>query len=183
MTCCNQLVSICVGWPNGEKLASPWVRINLRSTKVNASPRKWVARQNARWTQVEHLRWLASPFYQGFIWISECEECEVIWSRKIWWVSGKRPNFHQPKKLINRYTITGQEKGACTYPVDKLERTERTSALCRLFRKMRSRLSCPKCLVVQRRGKHKLTLVLQKKTDEWTPCYSHTAPNFLFIQI
>ena len=27
-------------------------------------------------------------------------------------------------------------------------------------------LLCPKCLVVQRKGKHKLTLVLQKKTDE-----------------
>ena len=33
---CDQLVSTCVGWPNGEKLASTCVRI-LSSTKVKAS--------------------------------------------------------------------------------------------------------------------------------------------------
>ena len=32
-----------------------------KSTQVNASPRKWVAKRNASWTQVQNLRWLASP--------------------------------------------------------------------------------------------------------------------------
>ena len=34
---CDQLVSICIGWPNGE----------LSLTKVHASRRKWVAKRNA----------------------------------------------------------------------------------------------------------------------------------------
>ena len=59
---CDQLVSIYVGRPDGEKLASTCARINLSSPKVIASPRKWVAKRNASWTQVKHLRWIASPF-------------------------------------------------------------------------------------------------------------------------
>ena len=49
---CYQLVSTCVGWPNGEVLAS---------TKVNASPSessKWMqvgGHWNASWRQVESL--------------------------------------------------------------------------------------------------------------------------------
>ena len=35
---CDQLVSTFVGWTNGETLASTWVRTNLSSIKVNASP-------------------------------------------------------------------------------------------------------------------------------------------------
>ena len=42
------------------------LRTNLSSTKVNASHRKWVSQQSASWTQVENLRWLTSPFGQGF---------------------------------------------------------------------------------------------------------------------
>ena len=40
---CDQLVSSCVGWPNGEKLASTCIRIWARpkSMQVIASSRKW----------------------------------------------------------------------------------------------------------------------------------------------
>ena len=51
------------------------LRPNLSSTKVNASPRKssqvdasprkWVAKRSASWTQVQNLRRIASPFGQG----------------------------------------------------------------------------------------------------------------------
>ena len=51
-------VQSCVGWPNGEKLASTCVRIGagpnsmiqvaaLKSSQVDASPREWVVKQNA----------------------------------------------------------------------------------------------------------------------------------------
>ena len=64
---CDQLVSTCVGWPNGEKLASTCVRVWARpkSTQVVANQRKWVAKRNASWTQVKNLRRLASPFGHG----------------------------------------------------------------------------------------------------------------------
>ena len=45
---CDQFVSTCVGWPNGEKLAATCV-LNLSSTKVNASG--WPNE-----TQVENMR-------------------------------------------------------------------------------------------------------------------------------
>ena len=41
------------------------MRPNLSSTKVHASPRKWVAKRNTSSTQVQNLRRLASPFGQG----------------------------------------------------------------------------------------------------------------------
>ena len=61
---CDQLVSTCAKWPNGEKLASTCVRnwTRPKSTEVHASHCKWVA----SWTQVENLRRLASPFGQNF---------------------------------------------------------------------------------------------------------------------
>ena len=38
-----------------------------KSSQARASQRKWVAKQNASWTQVENFHWLASPFDQGLI--------------------------------------------------------------------------------------------------------------------
>ena len=42
------------------------LRINLSSTKVNASPRRWVDKRNVSWTWVDNFRRLASVFGQGF---------------------------------------------------------------------------------------------------------------------
>ena len=55
-----------------RRVAKRWktcidLRTNLSSTKVNASQRKWVAKRNASWTQVETLRWFAST-------------CQSVWS-------------------------------------------------------------------------------------------------------
>ena len=36
---CNQLVSTCVGWPNGEKLAWSCVEFELDQSQVSTSPR------------------------------------------------------------------------------------------------------------------------------------------------
>ena len=55
---CDQLVSTCVGRPNGEKRASTCVRIWARTKSVQIV---------AKWTQVETLCWLASPSGQGTI--------------------------------------------------------------------------------------------------------------------
>ena len=62
------LPSTCV---NLRWVAKQWktcvdLRTNLSSTKVNASQRKWVAKRNASWTQVETLHWHAST-------------CESVW--------------------------------------------------------------------------------------------------------
>ena len=68
---CDQLVSTCVVWPNGEKLALTcvpiWARPRQRKPSQNhANQRKWVAKRNPSWTQVENLRWLlACLFGQG----------------------------------------------------------------------------------------------------------------------
>ena len=58
---CNQLVSACVGWPNGEKLASTcvWIWVRPKPMQVHAS--RW---PNER--QVQNLHWFASLFVQGF---------------------------------------------------------------------------------------------------------------------
>ena len=56
----RQLASICVGWRKSEKLASACVRIWTRPQ------RKWAAKRNAWWTQVENMHRLASVFGQGF---------------------------------------------------------------------------------------------------------------------
>ena len=63
-------MSTCAGWPNGKKLASTWAKFELdqsqrKSSQVDASQRKWVAKQKAIWMQVQNLRRLASPFGQG----------------------------------------------------------------------------------------------------------------------
>ena len=63
---CNQLVSTCVGWPPKKQELVSNLLMNLSTTKVSASERKWVAKWNASWTQVKNLHWLASPFVQGF---------------------------------------------------------------------------------------------------------------------
>ena len=65
---CDQLVSTCIGWPNGEKLVLTCGRIwaQPKSTLVIASPHKWVGKWNASWMQVKNLHWLASPFGQDF---------------------------------------------------------------------------------------------------------------------
>ena len=49
------------------KLASTCAQIWARpkSTQVIVNPRKWLAKRNASWTQVQNLRRLASPFGQG----------------------------------------------------------------------------------------------------------------------
>ena len=80
------LCRIALGGQTVKKLSYVYLRPNLRSTKVNASPRKssqvddmqvvasrWyasrrklVAKRNSSWTQVQNLRLLASPFGQGF---------------------------------------------------------------------------------------------------------------------
>ena len=44
--------------------------------------------------------------------------------------------FTSKKKKIDTPSLD-KKRSACTYPVDKLERTQRTSVLCRLSRKMR----------------------------------------------
>ena len=43
-----------------------------KSSQVDASQRKWVAKQNASWTQVQNLCQLASLFGQGFITFRKC---------------------------------------------------------------------------------------------------------------
>ena len=45
---CDQLVSTCVGWLNGEKVTLTRVRILTRtkSAQDEANPREWVARRN-----------------------------------------------------------------------------------------------------------------------------------------
>ena len=71
---CDQLVSTCVGWPNGENLRRLAYEFDLdqcqrKSSQVITShrkQRKWVAKRNGSWTQVENLRRLTSPFGQGF---------------------------------------------------------------------------------------------------------------------
>ena len=56
-------------------LASTCVGISARpkSLHVHASQRKWAAKRNVSWTQVEYLRRFASPFGQSFtfLWFSE----------------------------------------------------------------------------------------------------------------
>ena len=70
----TQLVSTCAGWPNGKKTSSNWVASQFeldqsqrklsQEDAMQVDRRKWVAKRNASWTQVENLRRLASPFGQ-----------------------------------------------------------------------------------------------------------------------
>ena len=72
----DQLVPICVGWPNGMKeLTSTWFELDQRRCKyklmqVHASPRKYVE---------SNLRWLASPFGQGFSILPRLKFCASGW--------------------------------------------------------------------------------------------------------
>ena len=69
---CNELVSICVGWPNSEKRASTCVRIWARpkSTQVGGQTKRKL-NANRKLASVD-LRLLASPFGQrlGLIFVS-----------------------------------------------------------------------------------------------------------------
>ena len=60
---CDQLVSTCVGWPNGKKLAPTWTR--PKSMQIIASQRSgW---RNGKSKNCVDLRRLASSFGQGCI--------------------------------------------------------------------------------------------------------------------
>ena len=55
---CDQLVSTCVGWPNGETC----IDLHAHEFELDRSQRKWVAKRNANWTRVKNLR-LARALY------------------------------------------------------------------------------------------------------------------------
>ena len=65
----SQLVS--TGRLNGKKTCID-LRTNLSSTKLDASPRKQMAKRNASWTHVGNLRLLVSPFGKGLKGSTRC---------------------------------------------------------------------------------------------------------------
>ena len=86
---CDQLVSTCVRWPNGEKLASTCVRIWARPNSVQV-----IAINASGWpkgTQVENLRWLVSIWpglnlhFTSYTWPTDLLEHSYIYLQHLAW--------------------------------------------------------------------------------------------------
>ena len=69
------------------------IRAWPKSVQVHVSCRKWVAKRNASWIQVQNLRQLASPFGQGFTfhWTVQDLEVFLVLSNSSLAVKGLRP--------------------------------------------------------------------------------------------